>query len=72
MSRNLLLTSQGFRRISVLHGRPASITPTEIDAELPKDIVEFRQSDELSNFDNMSSLIHLTIRLGEIANAMYA
>ncbi|KAF3763992.1 hypothetical protein M406DRAFT_95506 [Cryphonectria parasitica EP155] len=58
------------RRVSVLHGRPVSIAPTEVDAELPKDLTGFRQHDEVSNFRNMSALIDMTLRLGDAANAI--
>ncbi|KAF4345821.1 c6 transcription factor [Fusarium beomiforme] len=58
------------RRVSVLHGRPASITAMEIDTDLPKDLAEFRQDDEPSNFDNMMSMITLTNNLGDIATAL--
>lgn len=58
------------RRVSVLHGRPASISATEVDAELPKDLHEFRSHDEVSRYANMSALIDMTTRLGEVANAM--
>lgn len=54
----------------MLHGRPASIAPTEVDAELPKDLPEFRQHDEGSKFGNMSALIDITLRLGDVSNAM--
>ncbi|KKY30357.1 putative c6 transcription factor [Diaporthe ampelina] len=58
------------RRVSVLHGRPASISATEVDAELPKDLHEFRMHDEVSRYANMSALIDMTTRLGEVANAI--
>ncbi|KAG8158284.1 hypothetical protein KVR01_012045 [Diaporthe batatas] len=58
------------RRVSVLHGRPASISATEVDAELPKDLHEFRAHDEVSRYANMSALIDMTTRLGEVANAI--
>ncbi|KAJ4127394.1 hypothetical protein NW765_017346 [Fusarium oxysporum] len=58
------------RRVSVLHGRPASIAAIEMDAELPKDLPEFRQGDQPSKFDNMLALIHLTGSLGDIATAL--
>lgn len=58
------------RRVSVLHGRPTSISPTEIDAELPKDLAEFRQHEDVTRFANMSALIDMTLRLGDVANAM--
>jgi hypothetical protein len=43
-----------------------------MDAELPKDLPEFRQGDQPSKFDNMLALIHLTGGLGDIATALYA
>ncbi|KAL1849878.1 hypothetical protein Daus18300_013135 [Diaporthe australafricana] len=58
------------RRVSVLHGRPASISATEVDAELPKDLHEFRCHDEVSRYANMSALIDMTTRLSEVANTI--
>lgn len=58
------------RRVSVLHGRPASIAPTEVDAELPKDSTGSGQLDQLSSIKNMSALIDMTLRLSDVANAM--
>lgn len=58
------------RRVSVLHGRPASIAATEVDADLPKDLAEFRQPGDNSKFSNISALIEMTLRLGDVANAM--
>ncbi|KAH8887594.1 hypothetical protein GQ53DRAFT_796170 [Thozetella sp. PMI_491] len=60
------------RRICVLHGRPPSITPAEVDADLPKDLPEFRQGLEpLKRFDSMLALLQLTMRLGDIANSIW-
>lgn len=58
------------RRVSILHGRPTSIAATEVDAELPKDLADFRQRDEPARFGNMSALIDMTMRLGDVANAI--
>ncbi|POS72316.1 hypothetical protein DHEL01_v209287, partial [Diaporthe helianthi] len=58
------------RRVSVLHGRPASISATEVDAELPKDLHQFRTHGDVSRYANMSALIDMTTRLGEVANAI--
>lgn len=59
------------RRVSILHGRPTSIAATEVDAELPKDFrAEFRQNEEPAKFGNMSALIDMTMRLGDVANAI--
>lgn len=53
-----------------MHGRPASIAATEVDADLPKDLAEFRQPGDNSKFSNISALIEMTLRLGDVANAM--
>ncbi|KAM0542733.1 hypothetical protein ACHAPJ_012666 [Fusarium lateritium] len=58
------------RRVSVLHGRPASITAMEMDTELPKDMPEFRQDDKPSKFDNMMAMIHFTDNLADIATVL--
>lgn len=41
-----------------------------MDAELPKDLPEFRKHDDTSKFGNMSALIDMTIRLSDVSNAM--
>lgn len=41
-----------------------------MDAELPKDMPAFRPHGDASTFDNMSALIEMTLRLGDVANAM--
>ncbi|RFN53415.1 c6 zinc finger domain containing protein [Fusarium flagelliforme] len=58
------------RRVSVLHGRPASITAMEMDTELPQDLPEFRQDGQVSHYENMMAMIHLTGNLGDIATAL--
>lgn len=58
------------RRVSILHGRPTSIAATEVDAELPKDLAEFRQHDDPGKFANMAAFIDMTMRLGDVANAI--
>ncbi|CAG7560924.1 unnamed protein product [Fusarium equiseti] len=58
------------RRVSVLHGRPASITAMEMDTELPQDLPEFRQDAQVSHYENMMAMIHLTGNLGDIATAL--
>jgi len=57
--------------VSVLHGRPASITAMEMDTELPQDLPEFRQDAQVSHYENMMAMIHLTGNLGDIATALY-
>ncbi|EFX02989.1 c6 zinc finger domain containing protein [Grosmannia clavigera kw1407] len=56
------------RRIGVLHGRPASIAPTEMDADLPRDLPGLCSSSP--RFTNLSALIDMTVRLSDIANAI--
>ncbi|ORY65551.1 fungal-specific transcription factor domain-containing protein [Pseudomassariella vexata] len=58
------------KRVSILHGRPASITSTEIDVQLPRDLPEFRQYEDPSKFPNMSAMIYMTQRLGDISTAV--
>ncbi|KAH6722797.1 C6 transcription factor [Leptodontidium sp. MPI-SDFR-AT-0119] len=58
------------KRICILHGRPPSVTPNDVDADLPVDSQEFHSPDTTSNFQNISALIHLTCRLGDISNAI--
>ncbi|KAJ4128185.1 hypothetical protein NW768_008471 [Fusarium equiseti] len=58
------------RRVSVLHGRPASITAMEMDTELPQDLPEFLQDGQVSHYENMMAMIHLTGNLGDIATAL--
>jgi hypothetical protein len=62
--------SHFLRRICILHGRPPSVSPNDVDADLPEDIPEFRLPDLPSRFQNISALIYLTCRLGDISNAM--
>jgi hypothetical protein len=57
------------RRICVLHGRPGTVAIADIDAELPVENEAFDDHD-FSRFPNISGLIYLTIRLGDISNAM--
>ena len=59
-----------FRRICILHGRPPSVSPHDVDADLPVDLPEFRLPNQPSSFSNMSALIYLTCRLGDISQAM--
>lgn len=58
--------------MSVLHGRPASLSDKDVDAGLPTDLPELIQQGQLSNHANMVSLITLTLKLGEVVQEMYA
>ena len=54
-------------RISILHGRPVSISPGEIDAPLPLDQSAFRPDNRLFNFSNFTACIRLTRHLAKIS-----
>lgn len=56
------------KRISILHGRPASITNADVDAGVPLDLPSLRPPGQLTNYTNMVALIVLTLKLGEIAD----
>ncbi|KAJ9212789.1 transcriptional regulator family: Fungal Specific TF [Paecilomyces variotii] len=56
------------KRISILHGRPSSMSQEDVDAEFPVDLPSLRPSGQLSNYTNMVALIKLTLRLADIAN----
>lgn len=58
------------RRISILHGRPASITDTDVDANLPVDLPSLHSSTTSNNLTNMVALIKLTLKLGKVADEM--
>jgi hypothetical protein len=58
------------RRISILHGRPASITDTDVDANLPVDLLSLHSSTTTNNLANMVALIKLTLKLGKVAEEM--
>lgn len=59
------------RRISILHGRPASLSDTDVDAAMPVEFFGLMASSQFSNHTNMVALITLTLKLGEVANEMY-
>ncbi|UCK57339.1 hypothetical protein AFCA_000268 [Aspergillus flavus] len=55
------------RRISILHGRPVSVSPTEIDCEMPKDIPELRPPGRVTNLPNLTATLQLTEQLAKVA-----
>ncbi|KUM56852.1 hypothetical protein ACN42_g10348 [Penicillium freii] len=57
-------------RIGILHGRPVSVSPTEIDAPMPVDLPVLRPIDELTNLPNFTATIVLTNYLAKAAEAM--
>ncbi|KAF2636863.1 hypothetical protein P280DRAFT_408654 [Massarina eburnea CBS 473.64] len=58
------------RRISVFHGRPISIVPSDMDADLPKDTIALRSTGYPSNFQNVLTMIHMTNGLSDISQAI--
>ncbi|KAJ5834307.1 hypothetical protein N7447_000333 [Penicillium robsamsonii] len=57
-------------RIGILHGRPISVSPTEIDAPMPVDLPALRPIDQLSNLPNFTAAIHLTNHLAKASEVM--
>ncbi|KAE8152994.1 fungal-specific transcription factor [Aspergillus avenaceus] len=57
-------------RISILHGRPVSVSPSETDAEMPIDHPALRPASGVSNLINVTATIHLTRQLGKLAQVI--
>ncbi|KAJ5550050.1 hypothetical protein N7535_002006 [Penicillium sp. DV-2018c] len=58
------------KRISILHGRPSSLSDVDVDAPLPVDFPELKPANHVTNHTNMITLITLTLKLGEVSNAI--
>lgn len=58
--------------MSILHGRPVSLSDSDVDAALPTDFPGLMPSGQVSNHTNMVTLINLTLKLGQVAHEMYA
>ncbi|KAF3403820.1 hypothetical protein F1880_010203 [Penicillium rolfsii] len=58
------------RRISILHGRPVSVAPAEIDAPMPSDLPALRPTDKMTNLPNFTAVIVLTDHLVKAAEVM--
>ncbi|KAJ5219493.1 uncharacterized protein N7498_001592, partial [Penicillium cinerascens] len=56
------------KRISILHGRPASLSDADVDAPFPVDFPGLMPATQPSNHTNMIALITLTLKLGEVSN----
>lgn len=71
-SQSLALFSDRFRfrRVSILHGRPVSLSDSDVDAALPTDFRGLMPSPQVSNHTNMVTLITLTLKLGQVAHEM--
>ncbi|CAG8908818.1 unnamed protein product [Penicillium egyptiacum] len=57
-------------RISILHGRPVSVSPAEIDTPMPVDLPALRPIDQLTNLPSFTATIVLTSQLAKAADAM--
>ncbi|KAB8209094.1 hypothetical protein BDV34DRAFT_210439 [Aspergillus parasiticus] len=58
------------KRVSILHGRPVSLSDSDVDAAMPVDFPGLNLTGQVSNHTNMVTLITLTLKLGEVANEM--
>ncbi|PLB39593.1 Zn(II)2Cys6 transcription factor [Aspergillus candidus] len=56
------------KRVSILHGRPVSLSDSDVDAAFPVDFPGLMPAGQVSNHTNMITLIKLTLKLGEVAN----
>ncbi|OGE49330.1 hypothetical protein PENARI_c022G11331 [Penicillium arizonense] len=56
------------KRISILHGRPSSLSDPDVDGPLPVDFPGLMPANQISNHTNMVALITLTLKLGQVSN----
>lgn len=56
------------KRISILHGRPSSLSDPDVDGPLPVDFPGLMPASQISNHTNMVALITLTLKLGQVSN----
>ncbi|KAJ5991193.1 hypothetical protein N7522_011400 [Penicillium canescens] len=56
------------KRISILHGRPSSLSDPDVDGPLPVDFPGLMPAHQVSNHTNMVALITLTLKLGQVSN----
>ncbi|EAL88730.1 hypothetical protein KXW98_009021 [Aspergillus fumigatus] len=56
------------KRVSILHGRPVSLSDADVDAAMPVDFPGLMPTGHVSNHTNMVTLIKLTLKLGEVSN----
>ncbi|CAI7566383.1 unnamed protein product [Penicillium pancosmium] len=57
-------------RISILHGRPASVSPAETDTPMPRELAGFQSSDYRSNLPNFSAAVILTKHLANASESI--
>ncbi|CAG7939185.1 unnamed protein product [Penicillium olsonii] len=56
------------KRISILHGRPSSLSDPDVDGPLPVDFPGLMPASQISNHTNMVALITLTLKLGQVSH----
>ncbi|KAK6364422.1 hypothetical protein LTS17_012187 [Exophiala oligosperma] len=56
------------KKISIYHGRPISIRPSDIDAELPREEPELQVAEPSSNISSLLTLVKLMDYLGKFAD----
>ncbi|KAJ5789534.1 transcriptional regulator family: Fungal Specific TF [Penicillium psychrosexuale] len=59
------------RRLGIIHGKPPSLSPAEIDTSMPVDIPYLRSQESLPSVNNMVMSISLTSSLVDFANELY-
>ncbi|KAJ5357502.1 hypothetical protein N7541_004660 [Penicillium brevicompactum] len=57
-------------RIGILHGRPVSVSPSDIDAPMPVDLPTLRPKDQYTNLPNFTAAIVLTNHLEKASEVM--
>lgn len=71
MSYKPCIAERSCRRVSILHGRPASVSHNDVDADSMEDLADFRSSGGPSKYQNMCAMVDLTARLADISHTMY-
>lgn len=64
------LTSFINSRISILHGRPVSVSRSDTDADMPTEVAGLRPFNGVSNLPNITANIYLTDQLGKLARTI--
>ncbi|PLB45215.1 hypothetical protein P170DRAFT_440362 [Aspergillus steynii IBT 23096] len=57
-------------RISILHGRPVSVSRVDTDADMPTEVTGLRPSNGVSNLPNIIANIYLTNQLSKLARVI--
>ncbi|CAG7915684.1 unnamed protein product [Penicillium olsonii] len=57
-------------RIGILHGRPVSVSPSDIDAPMPVDLPALQPADQYTNLPNFTAAIVLTNHLAKASEVM--